>query len=69
MKATHTDYKHPGCLRIVDAPSRRIFTIGKGWHETTTICAGPGSPEYAKCFKKGLPVWEGDPRTDEGEES
>lgn len=61
MKATHTDYKRPGCLRIEGAPSRRIFEIGKGWHDTTVICAGPGSPEYEKTFRKGLPAWEGSP--------
>lgn len=57
MKATHIDYKRPGCLRIEGAPSTRIFTIGKGWHESSVICAAPGTEVYDKHYRKGLPKW------------
>lgn len=58
MKATHIDYKRPGCLRVTGAPKHRLFTRGKGWHETDVICMSPDHPDYAKLNRKGLPVWK-----------
>lgn len=61
QRATHTDYKHPGCIRIEGAPATRIFVAGKGWHDSTVLCASPGSALYAKHHRKGLPSWPGSP--------
>ena len=46
-KATHTDYKHPRHLRVVDGDK--------------VLCVSPSCSDYAKLNKPGLPKWEGEP--------
>ena len=58
MKATHIDFKRPGCLRVTGAPKRTIFEQGKGWHESDVICVAPGTVEFDNLNRKGLPVWK-----------
>ena len=63
MKATHTDYKHPRHLRVVDGQIHIGWNIGRGWYETDAICMAPSCFDYARLNKPGLPSWDGDAET------
>lgn len=43
MKATHTDYKHPGHLRVLD--------------DDSVYCMAPSHSQYTKLNRPGLPSW------------
>lgn len=61
MKATHTDYRHPKHLRVVDGQKHKGFSIGRGDYETDAICMAPSCADYARLNKPNLPKWEGEP--------
>lgn len=54
MKATHTDYLHPGHLRV--ETGQRYKALG---FERTAVCMAPSCSDYARLNRKGLPKWKG----------
>ncbi len=59
MRATHTDYLHPGHLRVETGQRYKAFNVGNGNFERTAVCMAPSASEYARLNRKGLPKWKG----------
>ena len=58
MKATHTNYKHPGHLRVEDGGSHASYAGGVMF-KTTAICVSPNSELHKRLNRNGLPSWQG----------
>ena len=54
MKATHTDYKHIGHLRVEGCRGERFFD---GPCAVDVLCVSPGSTLFKRMNRAGLPRW------------
>lgn len=59
MRATHTDYLHPGHLRVETGLRYKAWNAAAGHFERTAVCMAPSANGYARLNRKGLPKWRG----------
>jgi hypothetical protein len=57
MRATHTDYLHPGHLRVETGQTYSAWDTVRGFHEREALCVSPGSSVYLKLNRPNLPKW------------
>ncbi|WP_123877985.1 hypothetical protein [Aurantiacibacter spongiae] len=56
-RATHTDYLHPGHLRVETGQHYQAWAAGSGSFVRTALCVSPSSSTYKRLNRRGLPKW------------